>query len=197
MKGNREMIELLKDNKHIKYFETENKALEYLHKYQPQSWDYAFNYGGYEMKEVNVKVTNKMYTLTKPEKEILQRTYERNLDLDNYDQRIILTHAISRLRRISFKLRRLYEDDCNGNPTPKIERRDGKTYRYNIQDTKRAEKNQRTEDRLEAEAQEIADKYKLAIRIQSDPRGAPIKLALHPDDKKTVDYIGANTDILC
>jgi hypothetical protein len=129
--------------------------------------------------------------MNKPEKEILDRTYFRQLDIASYDERILLVHAIGRLRRISFKLRRLYVDDCNGNP-----KYDYKNH-CQVWDEQRADKNQKTEERLEAEAQKIAKDFNLFVRLQSDPRGAPIKLALHPDDAYTVNSVGADTDILC
>ena len=37
------------DGKEIKKFITVRMALEYLHNHQPQSWDYAFTYGGYSL----------------------------------------------------------------------------------------------------------------------------------------------------
>ena len=64
------MKELLKDNQHIEYFETENKALEHLHAIQGQSWKYAFKYSGYKIIEAEtitrINGNGKPYTVTLP-----------------------------------------------------------------------------------------------------------------------------------
>jgi hypothetical protein len=133
--------------------------------------------------------------MNKPELEAMNRLYKRDL-IPGYDEKLKAVAAIQRLRRINAKLHRINEDDCNGNPTTKTERRDGKLYRYEVQDEKRAAANERTEARLTAEAQDIATRWGWSVNTQGDPRGSAIKLALHPDDAHTVDYIGADTDLL-
>lgn len=46
------VYELRKDGK-ILYEGTENQCLAFLHRYQPHSWKYAFEYGGYSLAPKN------------------------------------------------------------------------------------------------------------------------------------------------
>ena len=125
---------------------------------------------------------------------IRERTYNRDLPCCiDYETRNIVTNDLMRLRNINRKLDRINEDDCNGNPRPVTEYRDGKMYRYDVQDEARAAKNEKTSARLEKEAHEIAARWGFSIRIQGDPRGSAIKLDLLGGD---VDYIGRDTDII-
>jgi hypothetical protein len=123
-----------------------------------------------------------------------ERTYHRDITVPTLEARNLATGDLIRLRNINRKLQRINEDDCNGNPQPVVEIRDGKRYEYDIQDEKRAARNEKTETRLEKEAEAIAARWGWAIRIQGDPRGSAIKLDLLGGD---VDYIGADTDIIC
>ena len=126
---------------------------------------------------------------------IRERTYALDLpNIPDFETRNRAVEDIIRLRNINLKLQRINEDDCNGNPTPKIEYRDGKMFRYDVQDEKRAARNEVTSARLEKEAHEIAARWGFSIRIQGDPRGSAIKLDLLGGD---VDFIGHDTDLLC
>ena len=125
---------------------------------------------------------------------IRERTYALDLpNIPDFETRNRAVEDIIRLRNINLKLQRINEDDCNGNPTPKIENRNGLSYHYEVQDEKRAAKNEKTSARLEKEAHEIAARWGFSIRIQGDPRGSAIKLDLLGGD---VDFIGADTDII-
>ena len=79
--------------------------------------------------------------------------------------------AINRLRRLERKLQRLAEIECNGYPKQVTEFRDGKTYRYNVED-----KNLKTqcvirEEELRFKVLEIANELKLKVNFQGAPRG--------------------------
>ena len=135
-----------------------------------------------------------MRTQTKQFFIIRERTYHRDLPCCiDYETRNRVTSDLLRLRTINRKLDRINEDDCNGNPRPVTEWRDGKMYCYDEQDEKRAARNEKTSTRLEKEAHEIAARWGFSIRIQGDPRGSAIKLDLLGGD---VDFVGADTDII-
>lgn len=103
--------------------------------------------------------------------------------------------GIERLSRIAKKLDRIHEDDCNGNPIPVVEYRDGKKYEYNIQDEKRAARNEKTEEKLSKEAQAIADKFDFQIYLQTDPRGPAIRLSL-VSGYKGIECYGPDNNLL-
>lgn len=48
------MFVLRKDGKYVSHHDTENEALTKLHEIQGQSWDYAFQFGGYTLKNEKV-----------------------------------------------------------------------------------------------------------------------------------------------
>jgi len=52
------MFVLRKDGKYVSHHDTEMQALEYLQKIQPHSWDYAFQFGGYSLKNEQVYSVN-------------------------------------------------------------------------------------------------------------------------------------------
>ena len=146
-------------------------------------------------------------SLTQREKAIIDRTYKREviLEPDNFEQRKLLAYRVSRLSRISKKLRRLYTDSCNGWPMPKTEYRDGKKYLYDICDTERMEKSLKTERRLEAEVEMICSRWGIQFHINGDPRGPclsrrTIKINLNPQAWRScaddVDFMGMDTDLL-
>ena len=122
---------------------------------------------------------------TKRERNIIERTYEREMDFDSYDDRVFCAYAVSRLMRIQKKLHRIYEDECN-------------TF---IEDEVRIKKRSDTATRLENEARSIAKENGFEIRINSDPRGEAIKLNLNPKKalggSDSVEYTGMDTDLLC
>ena len=114
--------------------------------------------------------------------------------ISDYDTRVNMAEDIIKLRNMQLKLRRIAEDDCNGNPRPVVEYRDGKMYRYDEQDTERAARNDKIWGKLEDKVTEICNKWGWSYRFNADPRGAAVKLDLGGGD---VDYIGRHTEHIC
>ena len=114
--------------------------------------------------------------------------------------------AVSQLMRIERKLRRHYEDAANGWPTPIRETRFDaqgrpRVFTYTIEDTARRARAELATAKLEAKARGLATEFGFEIRINTDPRGAAIKLNLipqpNPSAADSIDYVGMDTDLLC
>ena len=114
--------------------------------------------------------------------------------------------AVSQLMRIERKLRRHYEDAANGWPTPIRETRFDaqgrpRVFTYSIEDTDRRARSEVATAKLEAKATALAAEYGFEIRINSDPRGAAIKLNVipqpNPSAADSIEYAGMDTDLLC
>ena len=86
-----------------------------------------------------------------------------------------LCFDILKLRRIALKLHRIDENECNGWPRPVVEYRDGKMYRYSVEDEAWAARDAKTEARLEAQMDEIGKRWGMPIYHQGDPRGWTVK----------------------
>jgi hypothetical protein len=52
------MFVLRKDGRYVSHHDTEMQALEELQRIQPQSWDYAFRYGGYKLSQEKITKIN-------------------------------------------------------------------------------------------------------------------------------------------
>jgi len=134
---------------------------------------------------------------TKRMLEILETTYRRDMDFPSYDKRVEFAEGICKLARINKKLDRINENEANGWPRPVVEHRDGKIFRYDVEDEKWREKDLKAEERLQNQAYELAKELNVSIRIQGDPRGSAIKLSLNPnEDKDVMDYIGRDTNLI-
>ena len=124
-----------------------------------------------------VKKTRRFYKIYY---EILERKYNeqiKNVKYEEYERITDVaeneTEDLLKLFRISKKLHRLYEAFC-------------------CRDLSNRE--EKAIDRLEKTAENLAKKWGWSIRINADPRGAPIKLDLLGGD--SVDYLGNDTDLI-
>ena len=113
--------------------------------------------------------------------EIREWTYRHDLEFvpDDYqtshEKREAFCFDMLRLRRIERTLHRIGENECNGHPRIKYEYRDGKHYRYSVEDEAWAARDERTEKRALKRMQEISDRWGLGLFHQTDPRGASVK----------------------
>jgi hypothetical protein len=139
-------------------------------------------------------------SLTERERRTIERSYKRKMSNlstingDDYKTRIAMARQVSQLMRIERKLRELAEHSCNGYPKEVTEHRDGKFYRYNVEDLKWKEAAEKSEARLEAKAREIGKRWGFRLQFQGDPRGIVIKLDLNPE-VQTDDW-GSDTDLI-
>lgn len=79
-------------------------------------------------------------------------------------------------RRAERSLHRLAEHSCNGYPKPVTEYRDGKMFRYDVEDTEWRERCERLEAKTEKRVKELAATHKLTVEFQGDPRGLMFRL---------------------
>jgi len=89
-----------------------------------------------------------------------------------------ISHDLNLLHRYEATLRRINEDECNGWPREVVERRDGKTYRYNVTDEKWQARDQKTEISVKKRVKAIADKYGIGVDFNGDPRGGAIRFTV-------------------
>ena len=87
--------------------------------------------------------------------------------------------AIITLHRYAATLHRIAENDCNGHPKPVIEWREGKQYRYDVEDEAWRLRDEKKAASLEKKAIAIANQFGWDIEIQGDPRGAVVKLKIN------------------
>ena len=76
-----------------------------------------------------------------------------------------------------------------------------RVFNYDVEDTARRARSEVATAKLEARAAGIADEFGFEIRINTDPRGAAIKLNLipqpNPSAADSIEYAGMDTDLLC
>ena len=75
-------------------------------------------------------------------------------------------------------LSKINENEANGWPRERVERRDGQLFRYNVQDAAWQERDQRREKALQVKVGDIADKYGFGCQFNGDPRGGAIRFIL-------------------
>tara|TARA_R100001594_G_scaffold82129_1_gene116598 strand:- start:2423 stop:2809 length:387 start_codon:yes stop_codon:yes gene_type:complete len=121
-------------------------------------------------------------SLTSRERKTIERTYLREIDLKDWDARVEYAREISRLMRMSRKLDRINEVECN-EPDEKI---------------REIAKKQRA--RLESRAREICGRLNITLHVNQDPRGPALKINLneakHCSSSDDVDFLGMDTDLL-
>lgn len=96
-----------------------------------------------------------------------------------------IAETLSKLKSIAKSLHRIAENDCNGHPREVSEIRDGKLFRYSVEDTEWLRRDERREERLKKKAIELIqamDIQKSHVDFQGDPRGAVMKLYLNEVD---------------
>lgn len=90
------------------------------------------------------------------------------------DGKISIHNALNALRMFRSherSLQRLAEIECNGYPREVSEIRDGKLYRYNVEDENLKARCERGEARHKKAVEEMAEAWGLALEFQGDPRG--------------------------
>jgi len=87
---------------------------------------------------------------------------------------------LDKLHRYEKTLHRINENDCNGHPRSKIEYRDGKMYRYDIEDIEWANRDAKKEVSIQNKVRELLKPYNIEVRFNGDPRGGAIRMLL-PD----------------
>ena len=86
------------------------------------------------------------------------------------------------LHRQEITLQRINENDCNGHPRMKIEVRDGKTYRFEVEDEEWTARDAKKEAAIQSRIIERLKPYGIEVRFNGDPRGGAIRM-LMPDHK--------------
>lgn len=84
--------------------------------------------------------------------------------------------VLEAFKRYERKLQRLAEHSCNGYPMEKTEYRDGKMYRYSVEDVAWKTRCEKAEARTEKAVKELAEFYGLNVDFQGDPRGLMFRL---------------------
>jgi hypothetical protein len=86
------------------------------------------------------------------------------------------------IHRHTSTLHRIDENSCNGHPKMKTEVRDGKTYRFEVEDEKWAARDEKKEANLEKRIREICAKHGWSVEFQGDPRGWRTNLTINGRD---------------
>jgi hypothetical protein len=121
--------------------------------------------------------------MNKQEKEHYKRIENKFLELfynypkvDGNKIRILL----DKLHRYETTLHRISENQCNGHPRMITEIRDGKMYRYQVEDQKWVERDAKKEEVIEKKVVDLLQQYNIEVRFNGDPRGGAIRMLL-PD----------------
>ena len=88
--------------------------------------------------------------------------------------------TLNSLHRYETTLHRINENDCNGHPRMKVEYRDGKMYRFEVEDTKWVERDAKKEQSIQNKVIELLKPFNIQVRFNGDPRGGAIRMLL-PD----------------
>ncbi len=120
-----------------------------------------------------------MKTLTKKQWEIVRIEKLASLIKENNPEKNIFNDiipAIFEFQRYERQLQRLAELSCNGYPKPTIEYRDGKMYRYDVEDVALRERSEKRESKIESKVKDLAASFNLTVNFQGDPRGLMFSL---------------------
>jgi hypothetical protein len=101
--------------------------------------------------------------------------------LNGWDERSTL---LKRIHRYETALHRINENDCNGHPRMKTEYRDGKMYRYEVEDQAWLQRDIKKEISIQSKVRDIALKLGFGVIFNGDPRGGSIRFVL-PSGKST------------
>lgn len=91
-----------------------------------------------------------------------------------------ITMILNRLHRYETTLQRINENDCNGHPRMKTEYRDGKIYRFEVEDEKWAARDAKKEKSIHEKVTALLKPYNIEVQFNGDPRGGAIRMLL-PD----------------
>jgi hypothetical protein len=121
--------------------------------------------------------------MDKQQKEHYKRIESKFLELfynypkvDETKIRIVL----DKLHRYEKTLSRINENDCNGHPITKTEYRDGKMYRYEVEDQNWVERDAKKEESIKNKVIALCEQYDIEVKFNGDPRGGAIRMLL-PD----------------
>jgi hypothetical protein len=107
-----------------------------------------------------------------------QNTEERFfIDSPNVDS-IRMRVILDRLHRYETTLHRISENECNGHPRMKVEYRDGKMYRFEVEDMRWKERDDKKEISIQNKVKAIADELGFVVDFNGDPRGGSIQFTL-------------------
>jgi hypothetical protein len=120
---------------------------------------------------------------TKKQVEEYQRIESKFLDLFYQYPTVTGTEIrvlLDKLHRYETTLHRISENECNGHPTSKLEYRDGKMYRYDVEDLEWSARDAKKEISIQNKVIDLLKPYKIEVRFNGDPRGGAIRMLL-PD----------------
>lgn len=95
---------------------------------------------------------------------------------------------IVRLHNFTAALHKIAENECNGHPREVTEVRDGKMYRYNVEDEAWTYRDRVMKAALEVKVMTICRKNGWEVEFQGDPRGAVVKLKIGGYDMTDILY---------
>jgi hypothetical protein len=87
---------------------------------------------------------------------------------------------LNTLHRYETTLQRINENDCNGHPRMKTEYRDGKMYRFEVEDEAWAARDAKKEASIQNKVRALLDPLGIKVQFNGDPRGGAIRMIL-PD----------------
>ena len=85
---------------------------------------------------------------------------------------------LNRIHRYETTLQRINENDCNGHPRTKIEYRDGKMYRFDVEDTHWEQRDRKKETSIQNLVRQYAKELGFEVDFNGDPRGGAIRFTL-------------------
>jgi hypothetical protein len=85
---------------------------------------------------------------------------------------------LDRIHRHETTLQRINENDCNGHPRMKTEMRDGKMYRFEVEDQDWVQRDQKKENSIHKIVQDYAKELGFQVDFNGDPRGGAIRFTL-------------------
>lgn len=88
--------------------------------------------------------------------------------------------VLDTLHRYETTLHRINENDCNGHPRMKTEYRDGKMYRFEVEDEAWAARDAKKEQSIQSKVVDLLKPYGIDVKFNGDPRGGAIRMLL-PD----------------
>jgi hypothetical protein len=120
---------------------------------------------------------------TRKQMEEYQRIEHKFLELFYQYPKVTSTEIrslLDKLHRYEKTLHRIAENDCNGHPRMKTEYRDGKTYRYEVEDLEWTQRDEKKEKSIQEKVIALLKPYNIEVRFNGDPRGGYIRMLL-PD----------------
>jgi hypothetical protein len=91
-----------------------------------------------------------------------------------------IRNILNKLHRYETTLQRINENDCNGHPRMKTEIRDGKMYRFEVEDERWVARDAKKEASIQKRVVELLEPYNIKVQFNGDPRGGAIRMLL-PD----------------